>query len=69
MATTEYKTGETVTSSGIYKVVHDKHTTEHEVTCVYGEKFPPCRSCGSKARFVLVKAAIHLKHNEHFKPA
>jgi hypothetical protein len=63
-----FKPGEEVPHSGIYKVVHDPvHSKEHEVTCVYGKRFPPCNHCGHHVRFVLVRAAQHIIHNEHFK--
>lgn len=64
----EYKPGDKVPRSGIYKVVHDKkHAQEHEVTCIYEKTFPPCRDCGKGVRFELVKAAQHIDSNEHFK--
>jgi hypothetical protein len=63
----EYKPGEKVEHSGIYRVVHDKHhSQEHEVTCVYNEPFPPCHGCGQGVRFILVRAAQHIRSNEHF---
>jgi hypothetical protein len=63
-----FKPGETCKQSGIYKVVHDpRHTTEHEVTVVNGEPFPPCNGCGQHPRFTLVYAAHHLHTHEHFK--
>jgi hypothetical protein len=63
-----FKPGDKVEASGIYKVTHDpRHAAEHEVTCVYGHKFPPCNHCGNHPRFTLVKAAQHVDQNEHFK--
>jgi hypothetical protein len=63
----EFKPGEKVARSGIYKVVHDTaHVSPHEVTCVFGKVFPPCRGC-SHPRFILVRAAQHIEANEHFK--
>lgn len=63
-----FKPGETVQASGIYLVTHDKeHDTSHEVTCVYGHKFPPCNHCGAHPRFKLVRAAQHVGQNKHFK--
>jgi hypothetical protein len=65
--TKEFKPGDVVERSGIYLVTHDRvHTQKHEVTCVYGKKFPPCRGC-SHPRFELVHAAQHIEQNEHFK--
>jgi hypothetical protein len=63
----EYKPGDTVPQSGIYRVTHDtNHTSPHEVTCVDGKKFPPCRGC-SHPRFTLVRAAEHIEKNQHFR--
>lgn len=64
---TEYKPGDEVPASGIYKVTHDKNHTEHEVTVIMGKKFPPCNHCGNHPRFTLVRAAHHIQNNEHFK--
>ena len=62
-----FKSGDDVPDSGIYKVIHDPiHAQEHEVTCVYGKKFPPCRGC-PHPRFVLTRAAQHIDTHEHFK--
>jgi hypothetical protein len=63
-----FKPGDEVPHSGIYRVVHDRnHTGEHEVTCVYDKKFPPCNHCGDHPRFVLLRMAQHIESNEHFK--
>jgi hypothetical protein len=62
-----YKPGDTVPYSGIYRVTHDPaHTQEHEVTCIKGKTFPPCRGC-HHPRFVLVKAAHHIETHEYFR--
>lgn len=44
-------TGGTVPQSGIYKC----NNCGNEITCVKGERVPPCRNCGS-ATFTLVRA-------------
>jgi hypothetical protein len=63
----EYKPGEIVEHSGVYRVVHDRtHPEEHEVTVVFGKRFPPCRDC-EHPRFIPVKLAQHIEHNEYFK--
>jgi hypothetical protein len=67
MATTEYKPGDTVPASGIYKVTHDDvHHDVHEVTCIVGNPFPPCNKCGDHPRFVLVHEAKHIEGHAHF---
>jgi hypothetical protein len=68
MAVTEYKPGDEVPKSGIYKVVHDnKHAEEHEVTCIIGKKFSPCNHCSNGVRFTLVRAAHHIDNHDEFK--
>lgn len=64
----QYKPGDKVPKSGIYRVTHDsRHAQEHEVTCVYNETFPPCNGCGHHPRFTLVRQATHIRNHEHFK--
>jgi hypothetical protein len=63
-----FKPGQTCQQSGIYQVTHDNyHTETHEVTCVFGEPFPPCNHCGDHPRFRLVRLAQHISNNDHFK--
>jgi hypothetical protein len=60
--------GQQVPKSGMYNVEHDLvHRDRHQVTCLYGETFPPCRQCGNNVRFTLAVAAIHVSSHEHFK--
>jgi hypothetical protein len=62
--------GQDVLNSGIYNVLHDaKHAEEHEVTRVYGKRFPPCNHCGKDVRFVLVIAVRLVELDKHFKKA
>lgn len=64
---TEYKPGEIITQSGIYKVIHDNnHHEDHEVTLIKNHTFPPCNHCGKHPRFVLVRAAIHISSHKLF---
>jgi hypothetical protein len=59
-----YKPGDFVPCSGIYKVVHEgpKHRLTHDVTCIEGRRFPPCKTC-EHPEFVLRYQAIHV--NDH----
>ena len=68
MADEEFKPGEKVARSGIYRVIHDKnHHESHEVTVISGRTFPPCNHCGHHPRFILVRAAWHIDNHEAFK--
>jgi hypothetical protein len=63
-----YKPGDDVEAPGVYRVTHDpEHAEGHEVTVVFGKKFPPCNHCGNHPRFKAVKLAQHIGQNEHFK--
>jgi hypothetical protein len=62
-----FSPGDEVPRSGIYKVVHNPgHTEDHEVTCVGGKKFPPCRKCRHPT-FELVHAARYVKGHRYFR--
>jgi hypothetical protein len=64
----EFEPGDVVPKSGIYRVIHDLgHTQPHEVTCIYGKRFPPCHGCGHHPRFRLVTAAQHIETHDLFK--
>lgn len=64
----QYKPGQKVPRSGIYKVNHDRrHLDRHEVTAVKGEPFPPCSNCGRGLTYSLVRAAHHLKEHPSLK--
>jgi hypothetical protein len=61
-----FKPGDLVPHSGIYLVTHDpNHDRPHEVTCIFGKKFPPCNGC-EHPRFKLVRAAKHIEAHEYF---
>lgn len=63
-----FKPGEECPLSGVYRAVHDQgHTKDHEVTCVYREKFPPCNNCGHNVRFVLERGAPRVDVDDNFK--
>jgi hypothetical protein len=63
-----FKPGDTCEQSGIYRVIHDnQHTKEHEVTVIYGKRFPPCNHCGNHPRFKLARRAQHIDQNQWFK--
>ena len=64
---TEYKPGQRVPESGIYHVNHDTNHTNHEVTAVTGEPFPPCNAPGCHVTYTLVRAAKHLKEHSSLK--
>jgi hypothetical protein len=63
-----FRPGDECKRSGVYRVLHDpNHADEHEVTCVFGRRFPPCSHCGDYVRFVLEHGAIHIDAQAYFK--
>ncbi len=62
-----FKAGDRVQHSGIYRVFHEPpHDEAHEVTCLYGKRFPSCRVC-AHTRFMLVRGAENVETHGHFR--
>ena len=62
-----FKSGDRVQNSGIYQVIHDPaHHEPHEVTVLYGKRFPHCRAC-EYTRFMLVRGAENVETDGNFK--
>jgi hypothetical protein len=57
MGVANYRTGQKIPDSGIYKVVHRQHRLPHEVTLLKGDTFPRCAKCGDLVEFELIHAA------------
>ena len=47
----QFRPGECVARSAIFRVYHDSHRLMHEVTLRAGDVFPRCRQCGERVRF------------------
>jgi hypothetical protein len=52
----QFRPGERVAQSAIFRVYHDSHRLMHEVTLRAGDVFPRCKQCGDQVRFELVRA-------------
>jgi hypothetical protein len=62
-----FRSGDRVQHSGIYRVLHSpEHEAPHEVTCLYGKRFPTCRIC-EHTRFMLLRGAENIDTHSHFK--
>lgn len=55
--------GETVATSGVYRVVHADHRPDHEVLALQGDVLPGCRVCGGEVRFYLEKVIDYASHD------
>ena len=66
----EYKRGEIVPQSGIYRITHDPQDADmpHEVTVIKGRRFPTCRQCKG-ITFDLAHAAKHVDEINHLEEA
>jgi hypothetical protein len=62
----EFKPGEQVPSSGVYRVLHQGHRDEHEATLREGEQFPTCTVCAQDVRFRLVQSAKLIDRDRDF---
>ena len=63
------KPGEKTPESGVYRVTHQGHRSEHMVTMLKGESLPSCLNCGESVRFDLVRAAGTVHDDEDFSMA
>ena len=50
-----YRPGEIVPETGIYRIDHDQHRLMHEATLTRGMRFPLCRQCRDKVIFTLLR--------------
>jgi len=53
----QFRCGERILVSGIYRVVHHKHRLPHEVTLLRDQLFPRCIKCEEAVFFKLVRCA------------
>jgi len=51
----EFSPGDTVPTSGVYRVYHDSHRLMHEATLLADSLLPRCKQCKSKVRFELAR--------------
>ncbi len=64
--TKNYRPGDTVDCSGVYRVNHEPaHERPHDVTVVAGKSFPACRSC-AQPHFKAERLAQHIEDHVHF---
>lgn len=62
----DFKPGERVPNSGVYRVLHQGHREEHEATLREGEQFPTCTVCEQGVRFRLVQSAKLIDSDRDF---
>jgi hypothetical protein len=52
----DFKPGQIVPRSGVYRVYHDSHRLMHEAALLVNELFPCCRQCGDQVKFELLRS-------------
>lgn len=62
-----YRPGEPVPQTGVYRVAHEGHRSEHEATLLNGGQFPQCTRCGDRVRFSLIRAAAPIQGDRDFE--
>jgi hypothetical protein len=64
----EFKPGQIVPESGIYRMMHDQQHADmpHELTVIKGRRFPTCRHCKG-VTFELVHGAKHVHEIPHLE--
>ena len=55
--TKQFRCGEKILESGIYRVYHGNHRLPHEVTLLRDQLFPKCVKCEDSVYFELVRSA------------
>jgi len=55
--TEQFRCGEKILESGIYRVYHGNHRLPHEVTLLRDQLFPRCVKCDHSVYFELVRSA------------
>jgi hypothetical protein len=56
-AVKQFRCGERIPESGIYRVVHERHRLPHEVTLLRDQLFPKCIKCDGLVSFELIRGA------------
>ncbi len=64
------RSGDTVSRSGIYEVIHAQHDADAtgSVIAIRGERVGPCQTCGDRVLLRLVYAAPHISEDSDFYP-
>lgn len=55
--TKQFRCGDKILESGIYRVYHGDHRLPHEVTLLRDQLFPKCVKCENSVYFELVRSA------------
>jgi hypothetical protein len=57
----QFRCGDKILESGIYRVYHGNHRLPHEVTLLRDQLFPKCVKCENSVYFELVRSAPNIR--------
>lgn len=66
-ASSVFRVGDPIPTSGIYRAVHGDHRLAHDITLLSGDVFPRCSKCGETVIFELLAAAPAGLHDSDFR--
>ena len=67
MAEQDYKPGEPVLETGVYRVMHRTHRADHDATLFRNQTFPRCAQCGDEVRYRLAGRAAAIGDDSDFR--
>lgn len=62
-----FRVGESVPSTGQYRVFHSGHRVSHDVILMEGAAFPRCTECGANVHFELILANPPIAFDRDFQ--
>jgi hypothetical protein len=67
MAEQDFKPGDLVPKTGVYRVLHHEHRAAHEATLRKHQHFPACARCGQLVRFWPAALAGSIEEDADFR--
>jgi hypothetical protein len=67
MAESRFRPGQEVPCSGVYRIHHAHHRSDHDGILLKAQVFPPCAVCGDQVRFQLVQASNPIEQQPDFE--
>ena len=62
-----FRSGQSVPTSGIYRIIHAEHRLSPEVTLLKDEVFPVCSQCRTAVRFELLRSTPNAAADREFR--
>jgi hypothetical protein len=62
-----FDTGQSISRSGRYKVIHKAHALRNDITLLRGNSFPACATCTEPVKFQLMQGLMVESARERFR--